>query len=129
MNRMIMTAMALAAGVALADGPAKADRPKMTREEVFEKMMTATGGFIDTEGTGAKVVLVDARKERDKAAERAVSVLRNTYRIPVTNEVASIAEGACPAKFAGERLKAAQRTNMPPDGAERIAAAVAGNAE
>ena len=106
MRKLLTFAAALAAGLALAEEGAKPSKPKLTREEMMEKVMTATGGFIDVEGTGAKVVLVDARKERDKAVDRAVAILKNTYRIPVTNEVAALGEGVCPAAFANDRLKA-----------------------
>lgn len=105
MRKIIAVAAALAAGAALAQEAAKAARPKLSREEMMEKVMAATGGFIDTEGTGAKVVLVDARRERDKAVDRAYSMLRNTYRLPVTNAVAELADGACPVKLANDTLK------------------------
>lgn len=110
MNKMLTFALVLTTGFALAEdavtSPRPEGKPKPSREEMFEKMMKATGGFIETEGTGAKIILLDTRKNADNAAVRAEEILRKTFRIPVTNIVAQLAEGACAVQAASNTLKA-----------------------
>ena len=108
MKKMLTFAFVLTTGFALAEDAVTVPRPegRPSREEMFEKMMKATGGFIETEGTGAKVILLDTRKDADNAAVRAEEILRKTFRIPVTNIVSELAEGACAVKEASDTLKA-----------------------
>ena len=107
MKSLPVIALAAVAGLAFAQeikAPAANARP--TREEILQKMLAKTGGFVETEGSGAKIILLDTRREQDGAFGRAVQVLTKTYHVPVTNEVAALENGSCPFEASVGKLKA-----------------------
>lgn len=105
MKKLACLFLALSAAILMAQENQEDSRKKLTREEAFEKMMTATGGFLETDPSGARIIIVDGREKRDNAPARAVKVLRNTYRISVTNSVQQIENAKCPALAVREMVK------------------------
>ena len=103
MRTIVTLAMAALSMAALAQERDKAG--ELTPEQKQEHFLRVTGGYLDMQGHGPAIVLLDSRKTPDNAAARVVEVLTKTYHAPATNVVAGIAEGSCPYTEAATLLK------------------------